>query len=154
MSVIVHTFRLIWAQTLVKCTYLLVSHDQYPHNLTVCLGHEGLQLHPILRNKRTQGDKCKCTWVYGTEYEPNAPSCVSPVPWIHMKWLHSHLRSNYGFWSCGGDSWGVSQRGKPVQLNSHQSVRWHTCDTPRYSKTIIITSSSHTWLSKTIIVSF
>ena len=56
----------------------------------------------------------------------------------HMKWLQSHLRSNYQFGSCGGDSWGVSQRGKSVQLNCHQSVPWRTCDIPRYSKTIIV----------------
>lgn len=149
-----NTFRFIWGQCRVNCNYLLVSDDQYPHNLTLHLGHESLQQHPILTNKRTKQQMCKFTCVYWIEYELDAPSCISVVLWIHMKWLHSHSRSNYQFWSCGSDSWGVSQRGKCVQLNSHQSVPWHTCDIPRYSKTIIITSSSHTSLSKTIIISF
>lgn len=95
---------------------------------------------------RTKHNTCKFTCV-----------CVCwhlPVSVRSHEYTWSGCRSNYRFWSCGGDSWGVSQRGESVQLNSHQSVRWHTRrHIPRYSNTII-PSSSHTPSSKTIIMSF
>lgn len=56
----------------------------------------------------------------------NTHTCVDRAAWIHMK-----RRSNYQLWSCSSDSWGVSQREKPVRLNSHQAARWHTFHTPR-----------------------
>lgn len=131
------------------CTYLLVSDDQHPDNLAVHVSHESLQWHPVLKKEKEANKLCV-----------NLHVCVElktssvQVPWIHMKWLHSHFRSNYQFWSWGSDSWGVGQRGKSVQLNSHQSVFWHTCDIPRYSKAVIIPYSSHTRWSKSIIISF
>lgn len=92
----------------VNWTYLLVPHDQYPHNLTVHLGHEGLQPHPILTNSTTTQDPCG----WGRTEVNTEASRVCLLPWILMKWLHSHLRGNYRFWSCSSDSWGVSQRRK------------------------------------------